>query len=36
MSAHGWLKSLIMLATSDDIQYRGMIIVTFVAIVHDM
>ena len=24
MGTHGWLKSLIMLATSDDVQYSGM------------
>ena len=30
MNINGWIKSLIMLATSDDIQYNGMIIVKFV------
>ena len=30
MSAHGWVKSLIMLATSDDVQYDSMNIITIV------
>ena len=28
MDTHGWLKSLIMLATSDDVQYSGMFVIT--------
>lgn len=35
MNISGWIKSLIMLATSDDIQYNGMIIVKFVIMISE-